>query len=78
MLVREEEYVDDEYVDSKNDPYHVEKVTQEDYVFFENEEIAQHEEILSSPIVRSDVVINRHDHLMEEKLLDALRGGKLR
>lgn len=78
MLVKEEEYVDDEYIDSKNDPYQVEKITQEDYVFFENEEIAQHEEILSSPIVRSDVAINRHDHLMEEKLLDALRRGKLR
>ena len=80
----EEEYDDEdqeiteeeEYIHSDNDPEKVLIVPEDDYVISDNEEIAQFDEVFE--YVRAKITdLTKYDHMMEEKLLDALRGGNL-
>jgi len=77
-LRSEEEFVDDEYIDNENDPEKVVIVPEDDYVIDDNEKVIEHEEILASPKIRSQSVIDRADYLQEEKVLEALRNGDFR
>ncbi len=71
----EEEYVDDEYIDSENDPEKVLIVPNDDYVISDNEEIVEFDEVFET--VRTKITnLTNYDHTMEEKVLDALRRGK--
>ncbi len=72
----EEEYVDDEYIESENDPYAVEEVTEEDYAILD-EEIVKEDEVVYSPDGRSEEDMKNHDLIMEKKVLDSLKRGKL-
>lgn len=82
----EEEFIDDEaqevieeeeYIDSNNDPEKVLIVPEDDYVTSDNEEVVQFDEIFE--YVRAKITdLTQHDHMMEEKVLDALRRGNLK
>lgn len=80
----EEEFIDDEaqeeeeeYINSDNDPEKVLIVPEDDYVISDNEEIVKFDEIFE--FVRAKITdLTNHDHMMEEKVLDALRNGKLK
>ena len=77
FVLFEEEYVDDEYVDDENDPEGVEKITNNDYTLIEKEEIIGFEDVVET--VKTKIVnLSNYDHLMEEKVLDALRKGNLK
>ncbi len=85
MIMSEKEYDDEsqeiieeeEYIHSDNDPQKVLIVPEDDYVIRDNEEIAQFDEIFE--YVRAKITdLTKYDHMMEEKLLDALRGDKLK
>lgn len=76
-MIKEEEYVDDEYIDSKNDPSSVEKITKEDYTIPDDEEKIELDTVLENIKPRMGNLSN-HDHIMEEKVLDALRKGILK
>ena len=68
---------DDEYIDSENDPQKVLIVPEDDYVISDNEEIVEFDEIFET--VKTMITnLTNHDHMMEEKVLDALRRGKLK
>jgi len=75
--VSKEEFIDDEsqeeeYINSDNDPEKVLIVPEDDYVISDNEEIVEFDEILE--YVRAKITdLTKNDHMMEEKLLDALR-----
>ena len=85
-MSEEEEFIDDEsqevieeeeYIDSENDPEKVLIVPKDDYVISDNEEIVEFDEIFE--YVRAKITdLTNYDHMMEEKLLDALRGGTLK
>lgn len=68
----EEEYVDDEYIESENDPYAVEEVTEEDYAILD-EEIVKEDEVVYSLDGRSEEDMKNHDLIMEKKVLDSLK-----
>lgn len=73
----EEEFSEDEYIDGENDPEWVEKITEEDYTIPENDEKIDFDEVFET--VRSKITnLTNHDKIMEEKVLDALRNGKLK
>ena len=72
---REEDYIDDEYIDNENDPSSVEEITKEDYLEIEKEEVVEHEDILASPKSTSAELVSNRDYSMNEKVLDALRKG---
>jgi len=86
VTIVSEEYLDDEsqevieeeeYVTSDNDPQKVLIVPEDDYVISDNEEIVEFDEIFE--YVRAKITdLTNYDHMMEEKLLDALRSGKLK
>jgi len=67
----------EEYITDENDPQAVEKITKEDYTLIENEEKIDFDEVFES--VRAKITdLTNHDHMMEEKVLDSLRRGKLK
>ena len=78
----EEEYDDEvieeeEYIDSDNDPEKVLIVPEDDYVISDNEKIVEFDEIFE--YVRAKITdLTKYDHMMEQKLLDALRRGNLK
>jgi len=76
-MLSEEEYPDDEYINKDNDPCSVERVTDEDYFVVEDEQTVGFDEVFET--VSTEIVdFVKHDHMMEEKVLDALRRGKLK
>jgi hypothetical protein len=76
MLSEEEDYIDDEYIESGNDPYAVEEIAEE-IAISDDDEIVDFDEVLDN--VRCKIVdLSYYDHMMEEKVLDALREGKLK
>lgn len=73
----DEWFEEEEYIDDNNDPEWVEKITKEDYAIIENESTADFDEVFES--VKTKITnLTNHDHMMEEKVLDALRKGKLK
>ncbi len=73
----EEEYTDDEYIGKDNDPYSVEEVTKEDYFVVDDEEKIGFDEVFET--VKAKITnLTNYDHMMEEKVLDSLRRGKLK
>ncbi len=75
-MSEEEVIEEEEYINSDNDPEKVLIVPEDDYVIRDNEEIAQFDEIFE--YVRAKITdLTKYDHMMEEKLLDALRRGNL-
>ena len=74
---KKEEYLEEEvYIDSENDPCAVEEVV-DDYVVLEEEEEMDFDEVFET--VKSMIAdLTTHDKEMEEKVLDALRSGKLK
>ncbi|MCZ6581616.1 MAG: hypothetical protein O6761_00370 [Thaumarchaeota archaeon] len=68
---------EEEYIDSNNDPEKVLIVPEDDYVISDNEEIVEFDEIFE--YVRAKITdLTKYDHMMEEKVLDALRRGNLK
>ena len=73
----ETDYVEDEYITDKNDPYSVEKVTDEKDYDIPKEEIIQHEKIEASPYTTIGNLPN-HDFHREKAVLHSLRKGEFR
>lgn len=77
-MFNEKEFVDDEYITNDNDPSRVEKIDEDNSIaIVENEIKIEHEEIEASPKLTITNLAN-YDHMMEEKVLDALRKGRFR
>lgn len=74
----EEEYTDDEYIGKDNDPCSVEKITEDNSILIEEkEEVIEFDKVFET--VRAKITnMTNYDHMMEEKVLDALRKGKLK
>lgn len=73
----EEDYDDDEYIDSENDPCSVDEITEEDYTLPNNDEVVEFDEVFES--VKSKITnLTNYDNMMEGKVLDALRNGELK
>jgi len=67
----------EEYIDNENDPQAVEKITKEEYTIPLDEEKVNFDEVFES--VKTKITnLTNYDHMMEEKVLDALRKGKLK
>lgn len=75
---QKEEYVEEEkYIDNENDPFSVEKITEDETVIILDDAKMQFEKVFET--VKSTITdFSTHDHMMEEKILDALRKGKLK
>ncbi len=65
--------VDDEYINDDNDPFRVTEVTELNSVAIEEDKIMTHVKK-----GRSDTAMKNHDHMMEEKVLDSLKRGKIK
>jgi len=73
----EDENFDDEYITDENDPQAVEKITEEDYTIPDDEKKIDFDEVFES--VRAKITdLTNYDRMMEEKVLDSLRSGKLK
>lgn len=73
----EEDYDDDEYIDSENDPCAVDEITEEDYTLPNNDEVVEFDEVFES--IKSKITnLTNYDNMMEGKVLDALRNGELK
>ncbi len=68
----EEDFVDDEYIESENDPFSVEVVSEDDYAIVD-EEIVKEDEVVYSLDGMSEYDMKNHDLIMEKKVLDSLR-----
>jgi len=67
----------EEYITNENDPQAVEKITKEDFTILDNDEKINFDEVFET--VRTAITnLTNHDHMMEQKVLDALRRGKLK
>ena len=67
----------EEYIDNENDPQAVEKITEEDYTILLDDEKVNFDEVFES--VKTKITdLTNYDHMMEKKVLDALRKGKLK
>ncbi len=73
----EEDYFEEEYIEEWNDPFESKKIIEEDYDAVTDEKIADFDEVFESVKIKITNLTN-HDHMMEEKVLDALRNGKLK
>jgi len=75
---KKEEYIEEEkYIDNENDPQAVEKITEEDTVILLDETKMDFDEVFES--VKAKITnLTNYDHMMEEKVLDSLRRGKLK
>jgi hypothetical protein len=68
---------EEEVITSENDPQKVLIVPEDDYVISDNEEVIAFDEIFET--VKTMITdLAKYDHMMEEKVLDALRRGKLK
>ena len=74
----EEEYIDDEYIESENDPFSVIEITEKNSIGIEEkEEVIEFDKVYET--VKTKIVdFTNHDKMMEDKVLDALRSGKLK
>jgi len=68
----EEDFVDDEYIKSENDPFSVEIVSEDNYAILD-EEIVKEDEIIYSLDGMTEYDMKNHDLIMEKKVLDSLR-----
>jgi len=68
----EEDFVDDEYIKSENDPFSVEVVSEDNYAILD-EEIVKEDEIIYSLDGMTEYDMKNHDLIMEKKVLDSLR-----
>ena len=75
---KKEEYIEEEkYIDNENDPQAVEKITEEETVISLDDVKMDFDEVFES--VRAKITnLTNYDHMMEEKVLDSLRRGKLK
>lgn len=76
-VLSDEWWEDEEYIDSENDPHAVEEITKEDYTFPTDEEIAEFDKIFETVRAKSANLTN-HDSMMEKKVLDLMKRGKLK
>ena len=69
---------EEEYITNENDPHSVEKITENNSIRIEeNEETIEFDKVFET--VRTKITdFSNYDHMMEEKVLDSLRKGKLR
>ena len=75
---KKEEYIEEEkYIDNENDPQAVEKITEEETVISLDDVKMDFDEVFESVRVKITNLTN-YDHMMEEKVLDSLRRGKLK
>ena len=73
----DEWFEDEEYIDDTNDPQWVEKISKEEYTIPLADEKIDFDKVFET--VRTQIAdLTKHDHTMEEKILDALRMGKLK
>jgi len=73
----EDEEFDDEYINNTNDPQAVEKITKEEDVISLDDVKMEFEEVFET--IKTKITdLSNYDHMMEEKVLDALRKGKLK
>ncbi len=77
LILSDEWFEDEEYITDENDPQSVEKISKEDYTLPSDEEIVEFDEIFETVRAKSTTLTN-HDHMMEKKVLDLLRRGKLK
>jgi len=73
----ENDYVQDEYINDENDPFKVEKITQDDFTLIPNDEKIDFDETFDS-IKLKIINLTNYDHMQNERVLDALRKGKFR
>jgi len=75
--VSDEWFEDEECINSENDPEKVLIVPEDDYVISDNEEVIAFDEVFET--VKTMITdLTKYDKMMEDKLLDALRSGKLK
>ena len=74
----EEDYPEDEYIDDSNDIWSGEKITEEDYTIPEDEELFEEKDIVYSIYARSDSAMKNHDIIMNQKVIDSLKKGKIK
>ena len=74
----EEDYPEDEYIDDSNDIWSGEKITEEDYTIPEDEELFEEADIVYSIYARSDSAMKNHDIIMNQKVIDSLKKGKIK
>ncbi len=76
--MQDDEYVDEEYIDEEDDPYNVKEITEENSISIkEEEEVVEFDKVFET--VRAEIVdFVNYDQMMEKKVIDALRNGKLR
>jgi len=72
----EEEYPEDEYIDSDNDPCGFDEVEDETIPLFKEEKIGFDEVVGGIELKIKN--LSNYDHMMEKKVLEALRTGKLK
>jgi hypothetical protein len=77
FVLFEEEYVDDEYIDDENDPQGVEKITNNDYTLIEKEEIIGFDDVIET-VRKKNVDITNYDKMMEKKIVESLKRGKIK
>jgi len=75
---KKEEYIEEEkYIDNENDPQAVEKITEEDTVILLDDVKMDFDEVFET--VKTQITnLTNHDRMMEKKLLDSLRSGKIK
>jgi len=75
--LQDEENFDDEYIEEEDDPYNVKEITEENSISIKEEEVIEFDKVFET--VKTQIVdFVEHDKMMEEKVLDALRSGKLK
>ncbi len=67
----------EEYINDENDPQAVEKITKEDYSILDNDEKIKFDEVFETVKTKIPNLTN-YDQMMEQKVLDSLRRGKLK
>ena len=73
----DEWFEDEEVITSENDPAKVLIVPEDDYIISDNEEVIAFDEVFET--VKSAITdLVKYDKMMEEKVLDVLRRGKLK
>ncbi len=76
-LMSDEWFEDEEVITSENDPAKVLIVPEDDYIISDNEEVIAFDEVFET--VKSAITdLVKYDKMMEEKVLDVLRRGKLK
>jgi len=77
VINKKEEYIEEEeYIDNENDPCSVEEIN-DDYTIIETEVKVDFDEVFETVRTRLTDLTN-YDQMMEKKVLDSLRSGKLK